>query len=225
MVPDTITLEGHLIDSDIMRRVFDRVVEEGGEFEVQEFRVGRTNDEPSFARVEVRTATRSARPDPRGVALPRGDHRGGDCVFAPAEADGILPDDFYSTTNFDTLVRIDGRWVEAVDQKMERRSCCAAAHRYCVKQGLVRQGEPVALRGPGSGCGPSSEPRLRGVRLHVERRLGRDQQGDRDPGRGARDEARARGGRAYRRRAGAGRRPLRAVTRRSRASCATAGWT
>jgi len=54
MVSDTITLEGHLIDSDIMRRVFDRVVEEGGEFEVQEFRVGRTNDEASFARVEVR---------------------------------------------------------------------------------------------------------------------------------------------------------------------------
>ena len=49
MVHETVTLEGHLIDSDIMRRVFDRVVEGGGEFEVLEFRVGRTNDEASFA--------------------------------------------------------------------------------------------------------------------------------------------------------------------------------
>ncbi len=54
MVRETLTLEGHLIDSDILRKVFDRVVEEGGEFEVQEFRVGRTNDEPSFTRIEVR---------------------------------------------------------------------------------------------------------------------------------------------------------------------------
>ena len=54
MVRETVTLEGHLIDSDILRRVFDRVVEEGGEFEVQEFRVGRTNDEPSFTRIDVR---------------------------------------------------------------------------------------------------------------------------------------------------------------------------
>ena len=43
-------MEGHLIDSDILRKVFDRIVEEGGEFEVLEFRVGKTNDEPSFAR-------------------------------------------------------------------------------------------------------------------------------------------------------------------------------
>ena len=53
MVSDTITLEGHLIDSDIMRRVFDRVVEEGGEFEVLEFRVGKRNDDPSFVSMVV----------------------------------------------------------------------------------------------------------------------------------------------------------------------------
>ena len=54
MVHETVVLEGHLIDSDIMRRVFDRVVEGGGAFEVQEFRVGRTNEEASFARIDVR---------------------------------------------------------------------------------------------------------------------------------------------------------------------------
>src|SRR5260370_34700474 len=51
MVQETVLLEGHLIDSDILKKVFDRVVEEGGAFEVLEFRVGRTNAEPSSARV------------------------------------------------------------------------------------------------------------------------------------------------------------------------------
>ena len=100
MVHETVVLEGHLIDSDIMRRVFDRVVEGGGAFEVQEFRVGRTNDEGSYARIDVRAE------DPEdldaiveslryiGAVSESGP---GSCVFAPAEADGILPDEFYST--------------------------------------------------------------------------------------------------------------------------------
>ena len=149
-VADTITLEGHLIDSDILRRVFDRVVEEGGEFEVREFRVGRTNDEASFARIEVRAR------DPH--ALDRilealrylgATSQVADCRTAAAEADGILPDDFYATTNFDTLVRIGGRWVEVHDQKMDAALVLREGGPACVKQRLVRQGEQVVLRGPG----------------------------------------------------------------------------
>jgi lysine-ketoglutarate reductase/saccharopine dehydrogenase-like protein (TIGR00300 family) len=150
MVHETITLEGHLIDSDIMRRVFDRVVEEGGEFEVLEFRVGRTNEQPSFARIEVR----AAHPDALDRILEAVRYLGattevGDCSFAPAERDGILPDDFYSTTNFDTFVRIEGRWVEARDQKMDSALVLRGGAPHCVKQAQVKLGEPVALRGPG----------------------------------------------------------------------------
>ena len=120
MVHETITLEGHLIDSDIMRRVFDRVVEEGGEFEVREFRVGRTNEEPSFARIEIRAA--------EGAALDRileavrylgATTEVGDCAFAPAEGDGILPDEFYSSTNLETFVRLEGRWVSVEHPEMD----------------------------------------------------------------------------------------------------------
>jgi lysine-ketoglutarate reductase/saccharopine dehydrogenase-like protein (TIGR00300 family) len=150
MVHETITLEGHLIDSDIMRRVFDRVVEEGGEFEVLEFRVGRTNEQPSFARIEIR----AAHPDALDRTLEAVRYLGattevGDCSFAPAERDGILPDDFYSTTNFDTFVRIEGRWVEARDQKMDSALVLRSGAPHCVKQAQVKQGEAVALRGPG----------------------------------------------------------------------------
>ena len=52
----------------------------------------------------------------------------GDARFEPAERDGILPDEFYSTTNYDTFVRVDGRWQPAVDQKMD---CRAGAARGC----------------------------------------------------------------------------------------------
>ena len=54
MVQETVTMEGHLIDSDILRKAFDRIVEEGGEFEVLEFHVGKTNADPSRATLAVK---------------------------------------------------------------------------------------------------------------------------------------------------------------------------
>jgi lysine-ketoglutarate reductase/saccharopine dehydrogenase-like protein (TIGR00300 family) len=162
MVREVVVLEGHLIDSDIMRRVFDRVVEDGGEFEVLEFRVGRTNDEPSFTRIEVRAS------DPEALesiieglnylgAVVEGGV--GDCAFAPAEMDGILPDEFYSTANFDTWVRVEGKWLPAEDQKMDCALVLRNGRPHCVKQGKVKQGEPVALRGPGIRVRPPERSR------------------------------------------------------------------
>ena len=112
MVDETITLEGHLIDSDIMRRVFDKVVEDGGEFEVLEFRVGRRNDEPSFARIAVRAQEPQALDRIlEGLRYLGAETQTGDATFAPAERDGILPDEFYSSTNFETWVRVGGKWL------------------------------------------------------------------------------------------------------------------
>ncbi len=160
MVHETITLEGHLIDSDIMRRVFDKVVEDGGEFEVLEFRVGRRNDEPSFAKIDVRTG------DPQrldaileGLRYLGATTDTGDAVLAPAEADGILPDEFYSSTNFDTWLRVEGKWLAVRDQKMDCALVLRAGEPHCVKQGQVRKGEPVALRGPGIRVRPPERSR------------------------------------------------------------------
>jgi lysine-ketoglutarate reductase/saccharopine dehydrogenase-like protein (TIGR00300 family) len=160
MVQETVSMEGHLIDSDILRKTFDRIVEGGGTFEVLDFHVGRTNDEASRARLTVNA------PDPAtldrilesltylGAAAEIGDAR-----FEPAEADGILPDEFYSTTNFETFVRVDGRWQEALDQKMDSALVKRDGSLRCVKQGLVKQGEPVVLRGTGIRVRPPERSR------------------------------------------------------------------
>ena len=46
MVHETVTLEGHLIDSDILRRTFARIVEGGGEFEVLDARIPFSSENP-----------------------------------------------------------------------------------------------------------------------------------------------------------------------------------
>jgi lysine-ketoglutarate reductase/saccharopine dehydrogenase-like protein (TIGR00300 family) len=151
VVNETVVMEGHLIDSDVLRKAFNRIVEEGGAFEVQEFRVGTTNAEPSRATISVTAG------DPHALDrilehlayLGASSAEVGDARFGPAEEDGILPDEFYSTTNFDTLVRVDGKWVNVHDQKMDCALVIRDGSPHCVKQGQVKKGEPVALRGRG----------------------------------------------------------------------------
>ena len=55
MFQEVVEAEGHLIDSHLMERIFDTVVEYNGRFEVEQFRVGKTNAEPSYLRMKVET--------------------------------------------------------------------------------------------------------------------------------------------------------------------------
>lgn len=160
MVRDSVTMEGHLIDSDILRRVMSRIVEEGGEFEVEDFKVGKTNDDPSFVRLGVSAA------DPQTLdrILEGLSYLGAatvikDASFAPAEADGILPDEFYASTNFDTMVRVSGQWKAVVDQRMDCAIVLRGAGPTCVKQRQVKSGEPVLLRGAGIRARPPERSR------------------------------------------------------------------
>ena len=160
MVHETVTMEGHLIDSDILRRAFARIVEGGGEFEVEEFRVGKRNEDASFVRLSVSAADAGALDD----ILEDLNYLGAstvvaDAQFAPAEADGILPDEFYSTTNYDTFVRRGGRWEPVRDQRMDCALVLRDGAPTCVKQGQVKQGEPVVLRGPGIRVKPPERSR------------------------------------------------------------------
>src|SRR6185312_3461337 len=55
---EVVEAQGHLIDSHIMERIFDAVVEFGGRFEVEQFSIGRTNSEPSKLRLKVEAPSR-----------------------------------------------------------------------------------------------------------------------------------------------------------------------
>src|SRR5262245_11258240 len=157
---ETVVMEGHLIDSDVLRRVFNRVVEHGGGFEVLEFKVGKTNADPSVAKLAVNARSQET----LDRILEELSYMGAsampsDARFGPAEADGILPDDFYSTSNFETFLRIDGKWAEVRDLKMDCALVLRDGAPTCVKQGQVKRGERVTLRGPGIRVKPPERSR------------------------------------------------------------------
>ena len=52
-VSEQVTLQGHIVDSLILPTVMDEIVSFGGRFRFLEFNVGKDQNEPSFARLEV----------------------------------------------------------------------------------------------------------------------------------------------------------------------------
>ena len=55
-----IEVKGHLIDSMILTRIFDKVMDLKGDFQVLEFNVGKRKKESSYARLLVRGKNQQA---------------------------------------------------------------------------------------------------------------------------------------------------------------------
>src|ERR1051325_7082050 len=142
---DTIAAEGHLIDSGLLSAIFDKIIELRGSYEILNFDIGRTNDDPSRIEMRITTPDTSALDDLLQQLTFFGCHQVGehDALGKPAEKDRCVPDDFYSTTNHRTHVRLGGKWVEVEKQRMDAVIVVQGARAVCRKLRDVRAGEPV----------------------------------------------------------------------------------
>ncbi len=118
---EVVEAEGHLIDSHVMERIFDKVVESNGRFEVEQFRIGRTNSEPSYLRLKVETSSREEMEHLIAQLLPIGcsPAESVEATLVLVERDRCAPEDFYSTSNHHTQVRIGTQWIDVANQRMD----------------------------------------------------------------------------------------------------------
>ena len=121
MEQEVVEAEGHLIDSHVMEQIFDTVVEYGGRFEVEQFRIGRTNGDNSYLRLKVEAENDGEMQLllTRLLELGCAPAEPGDAVLSTVERDCCAPEDFYSTTNHKTLVRFKRHWIEVENQRMD----------------------------------------------------------------------------------------------------------
>ena len=119
----TIRLEGHLLDTGLINRALDLVVESGGSFQVLKFQLGEQRQSTSSAEVKVSAPSHEVMEeilaqliDLGAVDLPQ-DER--DAKLEPVTQAGVSPDDFYVTTIYPTEVRINGEWVKVLNQRMD----------------------------------------------------------------------------------------------------------
>ena len=117
----TVEVTGHLMDSGILSRILDDIRDYGGDYVLEQFDVGHDAHDPSSARISVEAADDESlqrllmRLQTRGVnaLVP------GEAVTRVAEQDGVLPDGFYSTTNLETRVLLDGAWRDVENPEMD----------------------------------------------------------------------------------------------------------
>ena len=125
MFTEEIELRGHIIDSLTLPKVLDEILNQGGQFKIRQVNIGQERTDPSYARIEV------TGPSPAAVdAIVRRLRQHGaelvqeaDVELAEAPADGVFPPDFYVTTNQQTFVHFDGKWIEVRPAMMDSGIC------------------------------------------------------------------------------------------------------
>lgn len=142
---EVVEAEGHLIDSQILNVVFDTVVKHNASFDVLTFNIGRRNDEPSSISMRIAADTERGLEDVLEELVALGCRLADtqDAMTRVVERDGCVADDFYSTTNHKTMIRVDGQWVEVGKQRMDAVVVVEAGAATCRKLRDVRKGDAV----------------------------------------------------------------------------------
>ncbi|MBD2196521.1 MULTISPECIES: bifunctional arginine dihydrolase/ornithine cyclodeaminase [Calothrix] len=148
-----IRLEGHLLDSGLINRALDLIVDTGGSFQVLNFDLGEQRQSTSAAEVKVSAPSHEVMEeiisqliDLGAVDLPQ-DER--DAKLEPVIQTGVAPDDFYVSTIYPTEVRIHGEWVKVQNQRMDGAiAITRSANGYVAKCKILRDlevGEQVIV--------------------------------------------------------------------------------
>ena len=158
-----IKVEGHIIDSLILTKIWDRIIELNGDFETLEFRIGKRKTDTSFVRMVVKGRnSEHLRDILREVfALGAVPAEIAEVHVVASPADKVFPDNFYSTTNNPTLVYFKGEMIEvqgimmdkaiAIDTKAKSAKCKAIRD--------VKKGELIVVGEEGVLVKPAERPR------------------------------------------------------------------
>ena len=160
---EVVEAQGHLIDSHVMELIFDKVVEYNSRFEVEQFRIGRTNSDPSYLRLKVETPDAEVMDHLLQSLLELGCSPvdSGDAQLRKVERDRCAPEDFYSTTNHRTLIRNGQQWLEVENQRMDAIVVVADGHAICRRLRDIRAGDNVVVGTRGIRVVPESKERDR----------------------------------------------------------------
>jgi lysine-ketoglutarate reductase/saccharopine dehydrogenase-like protein (TIGR00300 family) len=158
-----IEVNGHLIDSMILTRIFDKVMDLKGDFQVLEFRVGKRKREYSYARLLVKGKNQQHlcellesvyREGAQPVTLQQ-------VLFEPAVKDMVMPDNFYSTTNSPTQVYYNNSWIDVDNIMMDKCIVLDIEKNVAICKMIreIRKGDLIVVGEQGVKIIPQERPR------------------------------------------------------------------
>ncbi len=151
--------EGHLIDSGILAPNLSLIIEEGADYNIIDFKIGKSNLQVSRIELDVLCNDSEHLSDVTAKLVEQGcfEKRVHEVDIRPSEKDGTAPEDFYSTTNHRTEVFYDRAWRIVENQRMDAVVVIDGDRAICKKIREVSQGDLVV-------CGSES------IRVHPPER-------------------------------------------------------
>ena len=165
MATETVTLEGHIIDSLILAKVLDTILQRSGTFTINRMHVGATREDASSAAIAVhadspqRLAAILHAIQPHGAVV----EHAADCTVEPAPKDGVLPDSFYATSHLRTQIRLNHHWldVDAIEMDVAIRVTMDPPAARTVPMAEVKTGDLIVTGRTGVRVFPLERPKER----------------------------------------------------------------
>jgi len=156
-----VEVRGHLIDSMILTKIFDVIMDLGGEFEVLTIQVGKKKKDSSYAKLHIQGKNEAhlgkiLEQVYRVGATPT---VGKKAMLRAAPKDMVMPDDFYSTTNNATQILLRGKWVTVENMMMDKCIVVKNGRANCTAIRDVRKGDLIVVGEDGVKVTPPERPR------------------------------------------------------------------
>ncbi|MDH5463404.1 MAG: TIGR00300 family protein [Nitrosopumilus sp.] len=156
-----IEVSGHLIDSSILTKIFDKIMDLQGEFNVQEIKIGKKKKDQSYARLLVKGKNQE-----HLNKILKTIYREGatskiqkEITLKRSPKDNVMPDEFYSTTNNHTQVFHKGKWVQVENMMMDKCIVVKDGRAFCVPVRDVKKGDQIIVGEDGIKITPPERPR------------------------------------------------------------------
>ena len=151
MPSENVVLQGHIIESLILPRALDEIIELGAGFEIVDLDIGTRHEDTSYVRIKVTADSEEL----LSRLIERLRQHGAnhetveDATIVEADGAGCFPPGFYSTTNLETEIRIDGVWQRVQRPEMDCGVAVQEGVARTVAMSDVQEGMPIVMAGLG----------------------------------------------------------------------------
>ncbi len=156
-----IEVRGHLIDSLILTKIFDVVMDLGGEFEVLEIQIGKRKKDESYAKLRIQGKNKKHLDQILEVVYREGATARiqKEVSTKSAPKNMIMPENFYSTTNNYTQIFKNGKWIKVENMMMDKCIVVKSNKAKCVPIRDVKKGDKIVIGEDGIKITPPKRPR------------------------------------------------------------------
>lgn len=153
MASEVVHISGHIIDSLILPKILDEIMDLNGTFEILDIAIGKRKTDTSSARLRIQAESQRH----LEIILKRLSRLGAtplqlrDVHLVRAPKEGVLPSAFYSTTNLPTDIRFRGRWRPVRNIEMDCSIVVdpTTGQARCAPMASVRRGDWVVCDAEG----------------------------------------------------------------------------